>query len=340
MAENGRPLVALVAAPETSPSVLYGLFDVLYSVGCVYPDMTLGEPGEEALDVRVVSAEGRPFRCAGGIPVEPHAAFADIEKADAVVLCDMYTPIFQRPTGKFEREIAWIKEQHAKGALLCSVCSGSVVLAESGLLDGCFTAGHWGYRDLFRRHYPDVTLQTGSVLCLTSEKEGIVTAGAVTAWQDLALYLISRYCGQKAAIQTAKVFLLDGHDDGQLPHAMMTRRIDRVDGAIADCQEWLGENYAQTNPVQAMVARSGLTPRTFARRFKQATGQIPMDYVQALRVEEAKQMLETEDLGIDEIAAQVGYEDPASFRRVFKRCAGMTPVAYRKKFQRVAALGV
>ena len=99
MVERSKPLIALLAAQETSPSVLYGLYDVLYSVGAVYPDMTVGEPGPEALDVRIVAAKAEPFRCVGGVMVEPHAAIDAIARADVVIVCDMYTPIHEPPRG-------------------------------------------------------------------------------------------------------------------------------------------------------------------------------------------------------------------------------------------------
>ena len=338
MAEEARPLIALLAAAETSPSILYGLYDVLYSVGIAYGDMTAGEPGAEALDVRIVARDEAPFRVMGNVPVEPHASVDEIGTADAVVVCDMYTPIYEPPRNKYPHEIAWLRRQHASGALVSSVCSGAAVLAETGLLDGREAASHWAYADLFRRHYPEVRLIENAVVCLSSEPDRIVTAGGVTAWMDLAVYLIARFCGQRQAIETAKVWLLAGHEDGQLPFAAMPRRVDGADAVITECQEWIARHYSEPNPVNRMTERSGLNPRTFARRFQAATGYHPIDYVQALRIEEAKQMLETEGAGIDAVAAEVGYEDPASFRRVFKRRAGLTPAAYRKKYQRIVGL--
>ena len=338
MAENPKPMIALLASAETSPSVLYGLYDVFYSVGAVYPDMTCGAPGPDALDVRIVAAEAAPFHCLGSVVVEPHAAIGTIGRADVVVVCDMYTPIHESIRGKYPREIAWLRKMHAGGALIASVCSGSLVLAEAGMLDGHEAAAHWAYGDLFRRCYPAVRMRESSVLCLSAENARIVTAGGVTAWHELALYLIARLCGRQQAVRTAKVFLLSGHEDGQLPFAAMTRRIDMTDAVIGDCQSWIGENYRIANPVQRMAERSGLNPRTFARRFRTATGYQPIDYVQTLRVEEAKQMLETDEDGVDDIAAAVGYDDPASFRRLFKRRAGLTPTAYRRKFRGIGAV--
>ena len=332
LSEHARPRIDILATPKCSPSVLFGLLDVLGSVGAMYPEMTTGMPGEERLEIRVVAADPAPFRCCGDILVEPDGGLDDNTPPDAILVCDLYMPVDRPPRGTGAAEIAWLRRQHAAGVPITSVCTGSLLLAEAGLLDGRDAAVHWAYRDLFRREYPDVRLCPETMLCLSSEPEGVVTAGGVSAWHDLAIYLIARFCGHRAAVETAKVFLISGHSEGQLPYAVMTRQARAADGVIADCQEWIAGHYAVDAPVERMVARSGLSPRTFARRFRAATGFAPIDYVQALRIEEAKQMLETEDTGIDGIAMSVGYADPASFRRLFKRLSGLTPAQYRRKF--------
>jgi len=328
----GKPMIALLAAPETSPSVLYGFYDVLLSVGAIYPDMTAGTAGDAMLDVRIVAATDQPFRCFGNVPVEPHAAIDRIGRPDVAIVCDMYTPIDRAPHGRYGPETAWLQRVHRNGTLVASVCSGSLILAEAGLLDGRECAAHWAYRDLFREHYPRVRLSTNSILNLSCEAEGVITAGGVTSWQDLALHIIARLCGMQHALRTAKVFLLSGHEDGQLPFASMCRRIQSNDATIAKCQRWIADNYASQNPVASMAEHSGLSSRTFARRFRAATGYLPMEYVHALRIEEAKQIIETEGGDIDEAGHRVGYEDPTFFRRLFKRQVGLTPAAYRKKF--------
>lgn len=339
MTHPAKPLITLLAAPETSPSVLYGLYDVLYSVGMVYPDMTMGAPGAQALDVRIVARDSTPFRCLGQVLVEPHAGLPAIERADVIIVCDLYTPIHQPPRGRYAPEAAWLRRMHAGGALVCSICSGSLMLAEAGLLDGLETASHWAYGELFRRCYPTVRMRPDAVLCRSEEARGIITAGGVSAWQDLALYLIARLCGTQQAQRTAKVFLLAGHEEGQLPYAVMNRQIDNADGVIAACQHWIAAHYAEARPVQRMVEHSGLSARTFARRFRAATGSAAIDYVQALRIDEAKQLFESGDLDVEAIATAVGYDDPASFRRLFRRLAGLTPAAYRRKYARLVRPG-
>lgn len=337
MTGSRRPRIALLAAPETSPSVLYGLYDVLLSVGAVFPDMTTGEPGDALLDVSIVAATGEPFRCFGNILVEPHAALADVGEVDVAIVCDMYTPIDTAPRGRYAVEIDWLRRMHRQGALIATVCSGSLLLAEAGLLDGRSCASHWAYRDLFRSAYPRIAFDSGSILDLGSEPDGLITAGGVTAWQDLALHVIARLCGPEHASRTAKVHLLAGHEDGQLPFSAMTQRARTSDAVIRDSLTWISEHYATPNPVTAMAERSGLTRRTFARRFQAATGLRPIEHVHALRMEGARQLIETGGGAIDDVGYQIGYEDPTFFRRLFKRTTGLTPAAYRRKLSTIVA---
>jgi transcriptional regulator GlxA family with amidase domain len=327
-----RPKVALLAAPESSASVLYGLYDVLLSVGAMYPDMTVGEAGDALLDVSIVAAGREPFRCFGNILVEPHAAIADVERVDVVVVCDMYTPIHTAPRGQYEAEIEWLRRMHAQGALITTVCSGSVLLAESGLLNGRSCTSHWAYRDLFQSEYPLVSFDPSPILDLAHEPDGLITGGGVTAWHDLALHLIARFCGPEHASRTAKVFLLAGHEDGQLPFSAATQRPAPGDAAIRRSLEWITANYAAPNPVTAMAEASGLTRRTFARRFRDATGKRPIDHVHAVRIERARDLIETGSAPVEDVGFDVGYEDPTFFRRLFRRTTGLTPAAYRRKY--------
>ena len=339
-ASNSKlPRVCLLASEETSPSVLYGLFDVLSTVGAIYPEMTTGAPGDQLLDVKVVATTSKPFRCYGNVMVEPDFAIDDLDETEVAIVCDMFQPIDTPPRGRYQREIEWIKRMYARGAIVASVCSGSIILAEAGVLDGFEAAGHWAYREMFRDHYPKVKLRENAILCIAGERNRIVTAGAVASWQELALHLITRLCGPEQALRTTKIFLLSDRSSGQLPFAVVTPRVQQTDAVIGDCQVWIAENYANSNPVAGMAARAGLKPRTFARRFRSATEYQPMDYVHAIRIEEAKQLLESSAISVEEIGHAVGYLDPTSFRRLFKRKGGLTPAAYRRKFTGLGASG-
>lgn len=332
-----KPLICLLASKDTTASVLYGLYDVLGNVGPDYEEMLGGSLEESLLDVRIVARSTEPFVCLSGIPVQPQVAIDDIERADAVIVCDMYTPVNESPIGKYAPEIQWLRRMHARDALLCSVCSGSTVLAETGLLNGYEVSSHWAYQEMFRKYFPQVTMVPNAILNLSAEKNRVVSSGGVTSWQDLAIYLVERFCGLTPALNTARVYLLVRHEDGQMPFSSMTCNTHHDDAVVRDCQSWIEENYRRANPVSEMVARSGLNPRTFSRRFRAATGYQPIDYVQGIRIEAAKLMLESGADSIEAISSSVGYEDPSSFRRIFKRKAGLTPAIYRKKFSSIAA---
>jgi transcriptional regulator GlxA family with amidase domain len=164
------------------------------------------------------------------------------------------------------------------------------------------------------------------------EAQRIVMAGGGSNWQDLSLYLIARYVGLQDAIDVARVYMLQWHDLGQRPFAALLSRRKSSDAVIGQCQEWAAHNYHSASPVAGMVKLSGLAERTFMRRFREATGMTPLDYVQALRLEEAKQMLETTGMAIEAVADAVGYEDTSFFGRMFRRKVGLTPVQYRVRF--------
>jgi transcriptional regulator GlxA family with amidase domain len=161
----------------------------------------------------------------------------------------------------------------------------------------------------------------------------LVTSGSHATWYDLLLYVISRVGGREAALQTGKFFLLQWHTDGQSPYMAFRENLQHGDAAIRQVQEWLSSHYSHPNAVAALEERSGLPSRTFKRRFKQATGLTPVAYVQEVRVDRAKALLESSNTPVDQIGWRVGYEDITYFRRLFKRVTSLRPSEYRRKFK-------
>lgn len=342
MDQHNDPLtrVHILASAESSPLVLYGLLDVLTSVGTIYSEVTTSMPGQPLIDVKIAAESTEPFRCYGKVMVEPDVALEDVAETDIVIVCDMYQPIDKPPFGLYQAETAWLRRMYESGAIVSSVCSGSLILAEAGLLDGMETAGHWCYAQTFRDHYPKVVMREDLALCCAGPDERIITTGAVSAWQDLALYLIARFCGHEHAVQTAKIYLFSEHAEGQLPYVVSTPRIQSSDATVRDAQIWIADNYATHNPVGKLAHKTGLSQRNFTRRFRAATGIAPLEYVQLIRIEEAKQLLETGRLSVEDAGYAVGYDDPTSFGRLFKRRTGLTPAAYRRKFATLTAINI
>ena len=234
--------------------------------------------------------------------------------------------------GRFGDTVAWLKECHDVGATLASACSGALLLAEAGLLDGWEATTHWAYCDDMRRSYRRVVVHPGRCLVASGDGQRIVTSGGGTSYLDLGLFLIARFLDQDEAIRLARIYLIDWHSIGQLPFSSLTRSRQAVDRHVAAVQEWIAGNYTHPAPVAAMVEQSRLPERSFKRRFTQATGLTPLEYVHTLRLEEAKQLLETTDFAIDAVANEVGYEDGSFFRRLFRRKVGLSPHAYRLRF--------
>ncbi len=334
MSKHQPITVSILATPDTSPSTLYGLSDLFSSVGIGWETFVTGKPEAPRFDVRIVAATDEPFRCSGNVTVTPHAAIDDVDQTDIALVAGLVVPAFAPFREQYDREFEWLARQHRRGAITASACTGALMLAESGILDGWEATTHWAYRDLFRIHYPNIQLRLERNLCGSGHDNQIVTSGGVTAWQELALHFITRFCGAEYSSRTAKFWLIPDRQEGQAPFESMPRSIQHDDAVVRDCQVWVADRYAVPDPVSAMTERSGLPPTTFARRFKRATGYRPMEYVHTLRVEEAKETLERSDATIDQIGYDVGYQDPASFRRLFKRKAGVTPSLYRRRFGR------
>jgi len=236
-------------------------------------------------------------------------------------------------TGRHPRVVEWLRDVHEQGALVCSACSGVLLIAETGLLSGREATIHPAYARTFRESFPDVRLRLEETLVATGERGELVMAGASASWHDLVLYLVARHVGPTAAQALAKFLLLQWHTDGQAPYVPFAAPTDHGDAIVLEAQDWLQKNYSVAAPVTELVERSRLPERTFKRRFVNATHYSPIAYVQHVRVEEAKRRLERTSEPVDEISYAVGYEDPASFRRLFKRITGVTPGAYRRKLQ-------
>jgi transcriptional regulator GlxA family with amidase domain len=324
-ARQEEPLrIAILCLPESGTMAAFGLHEVLGDTA--RNNRALSRP----LQPFLVAQQTTSFRSSTGLQVTPDQGL-EAAVADIVIVCDIHLADGDCLDGRWSGEIAWVNRHIDQGALVCSTCSGAVLLAEAGLLDGAEAASHWTMADLFRDRYPRVRFRPERILCDSGRAGQLITTGGASSWQDLALYLIGRFCGAEEAARVARLFLLGDRGHGQLPFASMARPRQHSDAVISRIQAWLVDHYATPNPVSAMVERSGLAERTFKRRFSAATGYTPVEYVQALRIEEAKQMLETEDVGIDDVAAAVGYEDPTFFRKLFRRRSGVTPAQYRQR---------
>ncbi|MGE0723973.1 MAG: GlxA family transcriptional regulator [Alphaproteobacteria bacterium] len=333
MAQERSPLrVSLVAVPEAMSFTLNGLYEVLGSFALLGThDMAL--PRTPPFSVEVVALARGLTPTASGLPIMAHAAIDEVARTDLVIVPSVMVEGGEWAVGRHPRMVQWLKDMHARGAILCSACSGLLLLAETGLLSGREATMHWAYEPTFRRNFPDVRLRLEEVLVTAGARREFVMSGAAMAWHDLVLHLIARHVGQAAAQSIARFFAMRWHDDGQAPYVAFVPLAAHGDAVVADAQVWLERNFAVASPVEELVRRSGVPERSFKRRFTQATGIPPIAYVQRVRIEYAKRRLEQSDMPVEEVSWDVGYADAASFRRLFRRVTGIAPGAYRRRYR-------
>jgi transcriptional regulator GlxA family with amidase domain len=318
--------ISLVTIPDVIVSSLTGPYDVLNSV-----DEFTGASG--AVKAELVGTGLDTIQTANGLPMTPQRTIEDVTDTDVVYIPSLFLRRGVWRTGRYEAIVAWMRAMYAKGARLCSACTGTLLLAETGLLDGREATIHWFAEQTFRRNFPEVALKLEHVLIATGPGGRLMMSGASAAWHDMVLYLVTREVGPTVAQEVARFYLMQWHPDGQAPYLRFQEQLLHSDAAIRAAQAWMSKNFARPGVVEEAMAESKLAERTFKRRFTKATGYPPITYVQNLRIEDAKQRLEQSEEPVDEISWRVGYEDPAFFRRLFKRITGITPSAYRRKFQ-------
>jgi transcriptional regulator GlxA family with amidase domain len=327
-----RPItVALLAMPGVTAATLYGFHDCLSGVHRDW-SMLHGGKAESPFRSLIVSRDGAPLEAANGVRIAPDASFAACGSPDVVCVTDIAVPPGEPLGDAYDNEVAWLRERHAQGAILASSCSGAVLLARTGLLDGLDATSHWAYCEALRREYPRTRWHPERGLLFAGVGQRIVMAGSGIAWHQLVMALISRFAGAEAAMQVARINLIDWAATSPIAYASLRHGAQASDPAVGAAQAWAAEHYRHEAPVAHMIAVSGLAERTFKRRFAQATGMAPLDYVHHLRLEEAKQMLESGGASIESIAFEVGYRDASFFNRLFRRKVMMSATQYRRRF--------
>lgn len=332
MPRRDPPTIALLATHGAAASVLYGMYDLFNSAGRDWPAMIGQPPGASVFRPIVVARDTTPMPVINGIVVTPEVAMRDLPAPDFICIPDLAIYPGDIALHGYEEEAHWLRDCHARGSVIAAACTGAMLLAETGLLDGSDATTHWAYCDAMAERHPRVKVHPQRVVVTAGQDQRLVMGGGGSSWQDLSLYLIARVAGIECAMQTARVFLIDWHQTGQQPFANLARTRTSSDAAVTRSQVWIAQHYDTPAPVAGMLQASGLAERTFARRFQQATGLSPLEYVHTLRLEEAKQQLETGDDAVEAIAQAVGYEDAAYFSRLFRRKVGLSPAQYRRRF--------
>jgi transcriptional regulator GlxA family with amidase domain len=231
--------------------------------------------------------------------------------------------------------IPWIIEQYRQQAEVASLCVGAFLLASTGLLNGKECSSHWKTAEDFREMFPEVTLVDGRIV---TEQQGLYSSGGATSYWSLLLHLVEKHAGREIAIVAAKVFALEIDRKSQSPFVMFNGQKKHEDNPIKLAQEYIENNVAEKISVEELSSKYAIGKRHFGRRFKKATNNTPVEYIQRVKIEAAKKQFETSEKNVNEVMYDVGYADAKAFRTTFKKITGLSPVDYRNKYNKDAAV--
>jgi len=331
--------VIIVGFDGVLGSVLAGALD-LFSFTGVSWQRFLDEAVEPRFNVQIASLGGADIRCSNRLIMQAHCDIQDVMECDLLLIPTIGDSI-DKVLNQNSDLIAHIKRLANTKADIASNCSGAFFLAKAGLLDGKIATTHWGYASKFKADFPLVDLQENQFVTQSknqskSQSGNIFCAAGGSAFYDLGLLLIESYCGREISTQVAKTQIIDSKRGNQNSYTNVTLHKPHSDQLVKQVQEFIEENFKQPIQVSRLAAMVNITPRTLNRRFQSAVAMRPIEYIQAVRIEQAKRLLESGDVTIKSLAEQVGYDDISSFTRLFKRATELTPKEYQDKFSRLS----
>lgn len=268
----------------------------------------------------------------GLFSVKPHTNISAIKKTNLIIIPSLNHDY--RETMKANKKIAdWIKEQYKQGAEIASICTGAFLLASTGLLDGRNCSTHWSASDDFRAMFPKINLQTDKLI---TDENGIYTNGGAYSFLNLLIYLVEKYYDRQTAIFCSKVFQVEMDRQSQSEFIIFKGQKLHDDEMVQQAQKFIETNIDEKISVEQLSSRFAVGRRNFDRRFIKATGNTPVEYAQRVKIESAKKAFEASHKTINEVMYDVGYSDVKAFREVFRKVTGITPLEYRKKYNKAA----
>jgi len=319
--------VYILGFDETYAGLIVGMMDI-FNQAMVQCNDRDNFSSTEPMKVYPVSVDGKPILCQNNFLLNVHCAIEDIRQADIVIIASIHN--VDKTLSKYGFMIDWLKEQYAKGTCLASICTGAFLLAETGLLDGKEATTHWSMSEVFRKRYPRVWLKSEK---LVISSDNLICSGGAGTSTDLAYVLLERYMGHSLASRTAKHFIHDFRRVSQHPYEIYTANTEHNDRQVLKAQDWITQHLHEPIILSDLAKIACMSIRTFERRFRKATGDTPTVYIQRIKVEMAKQQLETTNLSFEEIAYRLGYMNSGAFRKIFVRWVNLLPTEYRMRFQ-------
>ncbi len=319
--------IGILAYEDCTASMILGVLDILAFANSQHKS----KKGKDLFEIEIISETGKPVNSFSKFPIQAQRSIKTKFQYEL-----LYVPGFVGDLEglllKEKKLINWLKQQYKKGSILTAACNGNFLLAEAGVMNGKKATTHWSLIEVFRKRYKEIMLEPEKIIV---DNGSIVSAAGITAYFNLALFLIERYGSKELALTSAKIFLVDSGRKIQTPYQMYHVSKNHGDEEIVSVQDWLEKNFNENVTLDKMMNVCNLGKKTLMRRFKKVTGETPLIYLQKLRIENAKRLLESKKDSFNEITWKVGYNDVSSFHKVFKSETGLTPIEYRSKFSMV-----
>jgi transcriptional regulator GlxA family with amidase domain len=307
-----------VSASVVDPTVMFnGVNDLLVSSGRP-PAFKIQLVGL----TKAVKLHNGPFTVHSDILME------DLKKTDLIIITALGGDV-REALKKNAAFIPWISKQYKKGSEVASLCLGAFLLASTGLLNGKECSTHWLMANEFREMFPEVTLVDGRVV---TEQNGLYSSGGATSYWSLLLHLVEKYAGRDMAIMASKVYALEIDRKSQSPFIMFNGQKEHVDEPIREAQDYIESRVSERISVGELALKFAIGRRHFERRFKKATKNTPVEYIQRVKIEAAKKQFETSRKNVNEVMYDVGYSDTKAFRTMFKKITGLSPLDYKNKY--------
>ena len=270
----------------------------------------------------------------GLFTVSPHADISQVQKTNLIIIPSLVRD-FKEALKKNQLIINWIEQQYKQGAELATMCTGTFMLASTGLLDGRSCSTHWSAAESFRAMFPNANLQPDQLI---TDENGIYTNGGAYSFLNLLLYLVEKYYDRQTAIYCSKIFQVEIDRQSQSAFTIFNGQKMHDDDMVQQAQQYIENNVEEKISMEELSAKFNVGRRNFDRRFIKATGNTPVEYLQRVKIEAAKKAFETNRKTINEVMYEVGYSDVKAFREVFRKIVGMSPLEYKKKYYKDAVV--
>ncbi len=314
----------LVPKGQYSIVNIAGAFQILNWASDVYAQQTR----QPLFQVEFVGHRKPAQDAEGFYTVTPPKTISEIDKTDLIIVPAVHGDL-QEGIANNTEVIHWIADQYKKGAEIAAFCIGAFLLAETGILDGKTCSTHWGHAQTLQDMFPNIRVEAENIVSIS---DGIYTSGGAYAFTNLVIYLIERYGGRELALMTAKAFMIDVDKNNQSLYMIFNGQKNHGDDMVLKVQEHIEKHYKTSITVGELADDRATNRRTLERRFKSATGNSVIQYLQRVRVEGAKKILEQSSKSVTDAMFGSGYSDAKSFREVFRKYVGVSPLDYKKKF--------